>query len=127
MAKKFSYMAIYFLIVCGLSSCEKSRGKDEIKNVTLNVTINAGSIYQLDLRQYGDPDDIVSITTQALNFSTSEIVKDTYLGKYTYTFMRAALTKTLNNGTDKVIIKVAEPSGRRHHEETNITVNFTIL
>ncbi len=106
------------------TSCKKEKA-DEIKNVTLNVTINAGETYKLDLSQYGDADDIATITKQAADFATSEIVKIGTI--WEYDFMRAGNPKAGGNGTETVVLKVAEPANRRHVDETNITINITIL
>jgi hypothetical protein len=110
------------------TSCKKENHhqRDEVKNVTLNVSVDAGVVYNLDLSTYGDADDIVTITKQATDYNISEIVKQGVIGKYS--FMRNGTPKTGGNGTDVVVLKVAEPAGRcKRVEETNITINFTIL
>ena len=108
-------------------SCKKEgRGDHESKSVTLNVTLSAGTVYELDLSKYGDADDLATITTQAENFDVSEIYKSSVNGKYLYKYSVAAIPKTGFKGIDKVILKVSEPTGRPHCTETNITINFTI-
>ncbi len=121
------------------TSCKKEK-TDEITNVTLDVTINAGETYKLDLSKYGDADDVASITKQAENFATSEIAKVGVIGEYN--FMKAGSPKVGGNGNETVVLKVEEGQrggantssngsnhhGKNHHiEETNITINFTIL
>jgi hypothetical protein len=129
------------------TSCKKEK-TDEITNVTLDVSINAGETYKLDLSQYGDADDFATITTQATTFTTSEIAKVGTIGEYN--FMKAGNPKVGGNGSETVVLKVEEgvgngrcsgdslnvhphpQSGDNHHgkkhiEETNITINFTIL
>lgn len=76
------------------------------------------------MSKYGDAEDIATITKQATDFSVSEIVKQGGLGRYS--FMRNGSPKSSGNGTDVVILKIADPADRRHYEETNITINFTI-
>jgi hypothetical protein len=128
------------------TSCKKEQ-TDEIKNITLNVTVNAGDAYKLDLNQYGDADDFATITKQATTYITSEITKVGVIGEYN--FMKAGTPKAGGNGYETVVVKIAEgargvngiaaggcmPNGnnREHHdkkghvEETNITINISVL
>ncbi len=140
MKKNFILFATIAMSVILFSSCKKEK-TNEIKNVTLDVTINAGDIYKLDLSKYGDADDVATVTKQAVDFATSEIVKVGTVGEYD--FMRTGSPKTGGNGTETVVLKVAEgphgnggnaPQGAggshgncNHIDETNITINFTIL
>ena len=120
-------MAILFLAIIAFS-CKKENHhqRDEVKNITLNVAIDAGVVYNLDLSTYGDADDIVAITKQATDFTISEIVKQGVIGKYS--FLKNGSPKTGGNGSEVVILKISEPAGRcKRVEETNITINFTIL
>lgn len=145
--KKFLtlFLAILSAVIL-FTSCKKEHG-DEITNVTLDVSINAGETYKLDLSQYGDADDFATITKQATDFATSEIAKVGTIGEYN--FMKAGNPKVGGNGSETVILKVEEGKGngrcsgdstrvnhnnggehhgKKHHvEETNITINFTIL
>jgi hypothetical protein len=129
MSTKFKFFLLLIVTSSLFTACEKEngrhKGKSEVKNVTLNVTINANDLYTLDLSQYGDADDIATITTQANTFTTSEITKTGIIG--TYSFKKDGIPKTGGNGTETVVLKVAEPAGRCKTEETNITINFTIL
>ncbi len=126
MNKSIKSILILFMSLCLFTACQKEKGGDnEVKNVTLNVTINAGDLYTLDLSQYGDADDLTTITTQAIVYATSEIVPS---GAFkSYTFKKDGSPKTGGNGNETVVVKVYEPAGRRHYDETNITINFTIL
>jgi hypothetical protein len=137
------FVAIFSTVIL-FASCKKEN-TDEIKNVTINVTINAGETYKLNLSQYGDADDIASIIKQATTFTTSEIAKVGMIGEYN--FMKAGSPKAGGNGNEVVILKVEEANniprcgngntssngsgehhGRKHHlDETNITINFTVL
>ncbi len=145
--KKFLtlFLAIFSTVVL-FTSCKKEHG-DEIKNVTLDVSINAGEMYKLDLSQYGDADDFATITKQATDFATSKIAKVGTIGEYN--FMKAGNPKAGGNGSETVVLKIEEGKGngrcsgdptranhnnagehhgKKHHvEETNITINFTIL
>ena len=141
MKKNFILFAAMAISVVLFSSCKKEK-TDEIKNITLDISINAGETYKLDLSKYGDADDVATITKQAADFATSEIVKVGAVGEYD--FMRTGSPKTGGNGTETVVLKVAEgphgnggnaPQGSggehsgkcNHIDETNITINFTIL
>ena len=123
--------SLHFLLVAafclfGFASCKKE-GHGENKSVTLNVTVNAGDTYKLDLSPYGDEDDIASIAKQATDYNISAISTDVYSRKYVYTFSRAGGSKAAATGTDQVVLKINEPEGRcRNHDETNITINFTV-
>ncbi len=121
----FSFLSFFcFTIIFISCKKENNHGKDEVKNITINVSVDAGVAYHLDLSTYGDADDIATITKQATDFTISEIVKQGGLGNYS--FMRNGTPKTGGNGTDVVVLKIAEPADRKHYEETNITINFTI-
>jgi len=111
-----------------ISSCRKDgHARNENRSVTLNVTINAGDVYQLNLAQYGDADDLAMISKQAAVYSISEIGKNN-TGNNIYKFSTVVGSKTGGTGTDQVVLKVYEPEGRcRNHDETNVTINFTIL
>ncbi len=142
MKKNLLFVTALFSAIVLFTSCKKEK-TDEIRNVTLNATTNAGETYKLDLAQYGDADDIATITTQANTFATSEVVKSGVIGEYN--FMKAGSPKVGGNGNEVVVLKISEGQrecgnnngannqGREHHgkkhhvDETNITINFTIL
>jgi hypothetical protein len=146
MKKIFIYSLAILSTIILFTSCKKEK-TDEITNITLDVSINAGETYKLDLGKYGDADDVAIITTQATNFSTSEIAKVGVVGEYN--FMKAGNPKTGGNGNEIVVLKVSEgirgangiPAGgcipnsndgehhvKKHHvEETNITINIKVL
>ncbi len=127
MKKILQSIIAVILITTVITSCKKENHheKDEVKNITLNISVDAGTIYNLDLSKYGDADDIASITKQATDFTVSEIAKQGIIGKYS--FMRNGSPKSGGNGTDVVVLKIAEPVGRcKRVDETNITINFTI-
>ena len=126
MKQKLQISLLAISVMLMLFSCKKDQRENESKSVTLNVTLAASAVYELDLSAYGDADDLAAITTQAANFDVSEINKDSLSGKYLYKYTVAASAKTGFNGTDKVILKVYEPAGRPHYDETIITINFTI-
>lgn len=113
------------IITLTIVSCRKEQA-DKIKNVTLNVTISAGTLYTLDLSQYGDADDLVEIVTQATNYTKSEITQAKMPA--IYTFLKDGSSKVTENGNEVVVLKVYEPpTCRRHVDQTNITINFSGL
>lgn len=113
------------IITLTIFSCRKEQA-DKIKNVTLNVTISAGTLYTLDLSQYGDADDLVEIVTQATNYTKSEITQAKMPA--IYTFLKDGSSKVTENGNEVVVLKVYEPpTCRRHVDQTNITINFSGL
>lgn len=146
MKKNLLLMLAFIATAILFTSCKKEK-TDEISNITLNVTVNAGETYKLDLSKYGDADDAAIITTQATNFATSEILKNATIGEYN--FSKAGSPKTGGNGNERVVLKISEGirggngitvggcipnsnSGdnhdKKHHgDETNITIEFTIL
>ncbi len=125
--KNFKLTPLIFFIACTLlASCTKEghHKQDEVKAVTLNVTVNSGTVYALNLKQYGDDDGIASITQQAADYTLSEITKQG--NAVTYSFSKNTNGKPVSSNTETVKLKVAEPGGCRRMEETNITINFTI-
>jgi hypothetical protein len=144
MKKNLALLVAIISIAFLFTACKKENG-DDIKNITLNISINAGETYKLDLSKYGDADDVAIITKQASIFTTSEIVTIGAIGEYN--FMKLGNPKTEGNLNEVVKIKVSEGKGRgwcgngngnsgigehkderKHHiEETNITINITVL
>lgn len=139
MKKVFISFALILSSVILLTSCKKEKiEKNKISNITLDVTLKVGELYSLDLSKYGDADDIATITAQANNFVTSEIIKTTVIGNYV--FMKGGTPKIGGNGNETVVLKVSESTRgnatqnyenqRTKHcniDETNIKINFTIL
>ncbi len=137
MKQKFSNSFLALIVIVSFFSCTKEgRHKTETVNETLNVTLKAGDVYQLDLSKYGDADDVAAIATQAINFTTSEINKESFTGKYTYKYVSGTPTKAGVTTTDKVVIKLTEPQrgggcnqnneNNDNKDEADITINFTI-
>ena len=115
------------LLMFSIVSCKKEgRDRQEVKAVVLNETVAPGATYQLDLSQYADEDDLASIFKQASHFTVSEITKEGMSGNFLYKYVPNTPTKTGVSNTDQVVLKVAEPEGRCHHDGTTITINFTI-
>jgi hypothetical protein len=142
--KKYTFLFIAILATTFFfTSCKKER-TGEVENISLNVTINAGEIYKLDLSKYADAYDVITLSRQALEFSISEIVKVSTLDEYQ--FLKAGNPKVGGNGTEMVQLNVREKTysnrcgngnaqgnngdhhrRKQHKKEKNITINFTIL
>jgi hypothetical protein len=82
---------------------KEKHGRDT-KFVTLTPTIKSGTVYTLDISQYGDADDIASISKQAASFNKSEISVSS--GRNVYTFQDVIKT----NGMEDVQITLVEPA-----------------
>lgn len=126
MKKLYSIVSVSILVCVVFSSCQKANLKHENQAITLNVSLTPDQLYKLDLSQYGDADDIASISTQAADFITSEVNFDNSSQKYFYTYTSSLNSKTALSKTEKVVLSVHEPAGRRHCDQTIITINFTI-
>ena len=126
MKLKLNFLLLIAVISFSLVACKKDH--DEIKLVTLDVTLARGTNYQLNLSQYGDADDVASIVSQATDFTTSEIVNDPATSWYVYKYTAASTPKVPAISSDKVVLKVSESSGGGHcgSKETDITINFTL-
>ena len=73
-------MRMFYATICAASislfSCTKDPHHNDIlgKRITIDTTLISGTLYTLDLKTYGDADDVATITQQASTFTTSEIV-----------------------------------------------------
>lgn len=124
--KKIIY-SISILAVTGImQSCSKNVDR-AAKKIVLNTGLASGTEYVLDLKPYGDADDVATITKQGTVYSTSEIVNAT--GTFAPVYHYSSSAKT--SATDQVILSVTEGNsgerGSRHGcDSTTITINFTI-
>lgn len=121
------------LLSCSLiilfSSCNKNDGmalSNGSKSVALHENLTSGQLYTLDLSQYGDADDLAKIQQQGVNYVVSEINKNTSNAHYIYSYQAAGSVKTASSLTDTVVLKVYEPAGRPHYDETIITIYFSV-
>jgi hypothetical protein len=122
MKKIFYASLLVFVFFIGVS-CEKHM-EHKAKHVVLNETVTTGVEYTLNLQQYGDKDDIASISKQAKNFVTSEITNTTGTFNPVYHYM----TTSKIAATDQVVLTISE-QGRGHDDEddqSTVTINFTI-
>ncbi len=130
MKQKFTLLLIAVATLL-FASCEKEKN-DDVKNVDLNVTVQANATYTLNLSTYGDADDNATITKQGAAYNISEIAKATgTIGTYSY---QANTAKGAT--TDVVELTVAEGknsrcgngnnSEKQHGDKTIITIHFTI-
>lgn len=96
------------------------------KTVTLHENLTAGQLYTLNLSQYGDEDDLATITQQGVNYVVSEIKGSSMSSPYIYNYQAAGSVKTNVSINDTVVLKVYEPAGRPHYDETIITIYFSV-
>lgn len=120
-------ISLCLLATCIVSSCKKHDRDCETKNITLDVTLKSSETYRLNLKTYGDEDDLSEIVEQAQQYSISSITKASTSSDFNdvYTYITNAVPK-FSNATDRVVLKVYEPTTHHHIEETIITINFTI-
>ena len=115
------------IIICGiilLQSCAKIGAG--IKIITLNETIQSGSIYTLDMSAYGSNASTIIIAKQATLFTISQIDLDPATAKNLYRFSSDG---KLNENESVTISVNAKDAGRceRDGNKTAITINFTIV
>ena len=124
MKKYLQFTMLLIAVFFVLQSCKKPGHQTQY--VTLNETIQSGSTYTLNLSAYGDADDEPSITTQAKNYSVSQIGKDAVTANNMYSF------SVMQKASDKetVVITLKEQHGNRrgncNRDEAVITINFTV-
>jgi hypothetical protein len=111
--------------------------KDTPQEVVINQALKYGEVYNLDLNQYEDADDVSAITTQATKFTVSELSGSAAStnNKYTYQ-LNTAEGILANDGIttlETVKIQVTEGtkpgcfnSSKTAEVEANITINFTV-
>ncbi len=95
--------------------------------ITIDTTIASGTQYQLNLQPYGDADDLAAIKTQALNYTSSEIVNTGSGFSPVYHFSATASTKLPLS--EQVIIAITEGNHGHNHPNTDsalITINFNV-
>ena len=117
----FSFMTILLL-----QSCKKDH-EPLLKQYVINTTLSSGVEYQLNLKSYGDEDDVATIIKQGANFNTSEIINNS--GAFAPVYHYSASPKGGLN--DQVILSIKEGNSRnncnRGNEDlTTITINFTV-
>lgn len=125
-----------FLMMSLFTACKKSN--DEVKYITLNETVAYGAVYNVDLSQYGDADDVATITKQSIKSNASAMV-----GALEYSYTAPAVGVGKIASTDKDVVEITLTEGNRggprcgngsngggdrkgHDERTVITINFTI-
>ncbi len=113
------------IAVITLFSCSKEKYHSS-RSITIDTTLASGAKYQLNLKSYGDDDDVAAITKQAASFTSSEIV-NTGSRFSVYNFSAIADKTALN---EQVVIAITEGNrgGNNHHncDSTLITINFKV-
>ena len=124
--KKLLYSILPVVILLLTQSCRKDH-QHVSKQYAIDTTLTSGTEYQLNVQPYGDGDDTASISKQATNFTTSEIVNVAGIFAPVYHY----LAETKAGLTDQVVLAVKEGnhgnnSNMHHADSTIITINFTI-
>ncbi len=128
MKKTLSISTILLFTALLFNACKKGHHdkiNDKVNNISFDTTISAGTTYQLDLSPYSDADDSAKITTQATNFTISEINSTTT--PIVYSFLQNTNSKIGESRKEVVVLKIYEPAGHKNCHEKTITINFTIL
>lgn len=122
---------IFFVLSCLAAvfffSCKKQHQDILGRTVTIDTTLASGTMYSLNLAQYGDADDIATIRQQASSFTTSEIVNAATGFAPVYNFSAVGDNKSAIN--EQVILAITEGgrNGNRHGcDSTLITINFKV-
>lgn len=124
--KKFLYTISYVTIILVMHSCTKKMDHAS-KQITIDTTLASGTEYLLNLKPYGDQDDLANIIKQATSFSKSEIVNTP--GTFAPVYHYSSIAKT--SLTDQVVLSITEGNhgnvnSRPHSDSTTITINFSI-
>jgi hypothetical protein len=148
----FFLMLTFFALSVFTTSCSKLKlgdrhGKhhnEETKYITIDKTLAFNETYTLDLNLYEDADDLSAITTQAVDFTISELTGSAALQNNVYAYMLAGrvdnVASAVTPKTEQVVLTITEGSradghsggrcgGNNSHEpevEAVITINFTI-
>jgi hypothetical protein len=118
---------LFLLSLASMISCKKGHDhNDQPKFVTIDTTIANGQEYTLDLKQYGDDDDVATITKQGTQYSVSEVRNSGYGFSPVYHYIGGSIKDV---SPDQVVLSVKEGGdrgGRCHHsgDSTCITINF---
>lgn len=124
--RKIFYSVSTLLIIVAMGSCRKNMDH-ESRQVVIDTTLASGTEYVLDLKSFGDADDVATIIKQASNFSTSEITNTA--GTFSPVYHYSAISKT--STSDQVVLSITEGNRgggncRHHNDSTNITINFLV-
>jgi hypothetical protein len=116
--------AVLFLSI--LVSCKKENTNviEELKVINLQVSIQTGKTYNLDLSSYSNVNDMIVLAKQAITFDASEIVKTEMKNMYTF---RRNNNQKAGASKEVVVIKIYEPKNGAHCEKTEIIIHFSII
>lgn len=113
------------MLFCGIIFLQSCKKDQEAQYVTLDENIKSGSTYSLDLSEYGERNAISSITTQALNYTVSQIDIEPVTGKPVYHF--SSDTKT--DDMETIVINVTgKRNGRcnQSNKKKTITIHISV-
>jgi hypothetical protein len=115
---KIKFVKLLFTSACislALQGCDKEmrHHKHEPRNITIEKTLAYGEKFELSLNEYEDADDLSGITTQATDFTISQLSGSALTADNKYTFMLDIQTKEGAPNNETVILKVTE--NHPHH------------
>lgn len=122
------YLLHFFYAFCLfvlMQSCTKEIHQSEnIKEITIDTTLRAGTDFNLSLAPYGDDDNVADIIQQANHYSLSRLedLSDVFNPVYHY------VSDVKSSGPDRVVIAISKnPDCKRANKDsTIITINFII-
>lgn len=124
--KKVIPCFFFLALVTGFfASCKKEvKNCEQIKEITIDTTLAAGTDYQLQLAPLGDDDDIVDILQQPNSFSVSRIENLSDVFNPVYHFK----STDKSNGPDQVVLAVSKnPMSRNYNKDSTIVyINLLI-
>ena len=126
--KKVFYSLSLLSVFTIMQSCDKNMHHPNTSAaIVIDTTLVSNTEYILNLKPYGDADDVATIKKQATTFTTSEIVNNSSQFNPVYHFIANAKEM----GTQQVVLAVTEGnhgngSSNYHNDSTLITINFTI-
>lgn len=128
--KKILYTFFALLAIAAFHSCDK-QVEGATRRVTIDTALASGQVYQLNLAQYGDADDVATILKQGTGYSTSSIANTPGVFAPVYSYAANAIKSVV---TDQVVLAVTEGvkatrGGRncnKASDSTIITLNFTV-
>ncbi len=121
--KKYLLPVLFTCGIFSLQSCLKP--VPETKHVTLDENIKSGTTYSLDLSAYGNSRSENTITTQAKNYTISQIDCDAASGKKVFHF--STDVKTAEKETVVINVKDNRSSHCNNDDQkTEIKINLVI-
>lgn len=119
---------VLFVVFAVFYSCSKEDNEKQVQTINLDVTIDAGTTFQIDVTQYGNDgncrkNDYATLVKQATNYTISWVKYEN--NRYIYTFLKNGLPKSGGNGKERVELNLYE-SRRNSGVQNGIAVGESI-